>query len=138
MDDNTITILKLKGFKMTKYRQGIFEHIKKSQYPISSEDIFFALKDQFPGLSLSTVYRNLETLSQANILKKLKFDNDVYVYEINGEDHHHHLICLGCGKAHTIDVCPYDPSILKGQEFRPVSHRFEIYGYCKRCDKKDI
>ena len=55
-------------------------------------------------------------------------------YEL-AEDHHHHLICEGCGDITEFERCPLDlrglPDVVGGFEVR--AHSLEVYGTCPDC-----
>ena len=53
-----------------------------------------------------TVYRALDLLSGLGLVRRLDL-GDGPRYEL-AEDHHHHLICEGCGEITEFDECPLD------------------------------
>ena len=55
-------------------------------------------------------------------------------YEL-AEDHHHHLICEGCGGITEFAQCPLDLQGLPdvGGDFEVRAHSLEVYGTCPDC-----
>ncbi len=141
MPDNTITdkILGNKNLKITKARKLILETLKGS-LPKTASEIFTLVRDKDGELSLSTVYRTCETLSQKGILLKSNLiDDGVARYEYLETEHIHHAICLGCKKIFPIEDCPFgqfDKLMQSKYDFDVKSHRIEIYGYCHDCKQK--
>ena len=56
-----------------------------------------------------------------------------------GSHHHHHLICLDCGK-----VLSFEGDMLESMEnkikesmgFESLDHEVKLYGHCRECQKK--
>ncbi len=97
------------------------------------------VKGSFKGINFSTIYRNLELLSNLEIIDKLQIESGVSHYELCGSAHHHHIICKSCGETRGIDICPYanmGEEQLKAMGFKATDHKFEIYGYCSKCNLK--
>ena len=63
----------LKSFKLksTKHRILILSIIKKSEAPITAEEIYFLCQGKY-NISLSTIYRNLNKLCESGIIMKNK------------------------------------------------------------------
>ena len=121
--------------RSTKQRQAILQVIRGSKAHLTADDVFQEVKLQQPNISLGTVYRNLELLTQAGTLSKAVFSDGKSRFEFAGE-HHHHLICLSCGSTVDIPVCPVGEevmSFMRESNFQPCHHHFEVYGYCARC-----
>jgi Fe2+ or Zn2+ uptake regulation protein len=73
-------------------------------------------------------------------LQKTVFPDGKARYEGANNEHHHHMVCMGCSSILDISLCPLGPEIkqlLNTEDFEAVYHRFEVYGYCKDCRKKD-
>lgn len=132
---------KATGLKKTKQREEIIEIIAHSNNPLSAEEIYLELSKRGIKLNLSTVYRTIETLVSKNVISKVNLDNETKNrFELfESESHHHHLICLGCKKILTIEHCPlekYESQISKQQNFKIVTHKLDLYGYCQSCLSK--
>lgn len=128
------------GLRSTKSRIAILEILGESKQPISAEEIYLKLKDNKDITNLSTVYRNLDTLEQKNIVTKLGLlDDDKMLYEYNSMAHRHYLVCSGCKKIVTIQDCPltsYEKTVEEKTGFSIKGHKLYLYGYCKDCNEK--
>ncbi|KUK11347.1 MAG: Ferric uptake regulator, Fur family [Clostridia bacterium 41_269] len=125
---------KKKGYKLTPQRRLILEILSKEKH-ISAEEIFERIKQSQPNVSFGTVYRNLNILLELGLINQLDFKDGRTRFELN-KSHHHHLICLDCGVAFEIQVCPFNSEIFRAadsQDFSIENHSFEIYGYCRNC-----
>lgn len=135
-----LNFLKQMKLKKTPHRVEISEILKSAERPLSADDIYAELIKKNHTISLSTVYRTLDTLSENDFVKKIDFeiDNRTF-YEPISEVHHHFLICLGCGKIIKINECPlpsnFEHSLEEKNHFVIVSHRLEHYGYCAKCQE---
>lgn len=135
--EELITRLTEKGYKLTKQRQAILQVFQESnKHLLTAQEVFeLANSSNTKGMNFSTVYRNLEILTQINILNKVVLGQGLSGFELtNLNHHHHHLICKSCGKTSAINFCPFEtlsPEDMGG--FKPTDHKFEVYGYCKGC-----
>ncbi|RYL90360.1 transcriptional repressor [Sporolactobacillus sp. THM7-4] len=130
-----LTLLKAKGYKHTDKREDILELFEERDGYLSAREIQTLLKDDYPGLSFDTIYRNLSLFEDLMILEETELDGEKMFQFHCTEHHHHHLICLRCGKTKTIEVCPMKDLSKIDPEFQVTGHKFEVYGYCKTCRK---
>ncbi|MET1249654.1 Fur family transcriptional regulator [Sporolactobacillus sp. STCC-11] len=131
-----MVLLKNKGYKHTDKREDILDLFDRKNGYLSAKDIQIELKGDYPGISFDTIYRNLSLFQDLMILEETELDGEkIYQFHCT-EYHHHHLICLRCGKTRTIDVCPMQDLSQIDPEFQVTGHKFEIYGYCKSCRDK--
>ncbi|MCX7709106.1 MAG: transcriptional repressor [Clostridia bacterium] len=130
-------VLKREGLKNTKHRTSILEVMEHSEVPLTAEEIFIRLKEWNVAISLSTVYRVLETLVTKDLVNKSSISNDSKaLFEINRMEHKHHLVCMGCKKMVSVEGCPFEEFEKKIQGtngFDITGHKLEIYGYCAEC-----
>ena len=130
---------KMAGTRVTLQKQAILDVLRSSVKLMTAEEIYASVREKQPNVSLGTVYRNLQSFSvQGNVRKTLLADGKAR-FELAGNIHHHHLICLTCGETAEVPWCPIGvevSSFMESQNFLPESHQFEIYGYCARCREK--
>jgi len=125
--------------KNTKQRCAIMQILKQSPEPVSAEDIFTGLKQEYPNLALSTIYRNLEHFADAAIVKKDVWSDGVVRYSLAEEHHGHYLICTECSAKVKIDDCPLsgiEQGLARDTGYEIEGHTLTIYGKCPKCIKK--
>jgi Fur family ferric uptake transcriptional regulator len=131
-------MLKDKGLRVTKPRAMILRTIHDSSEPISAEEIYKVIEEKDHDLNLSTVYRNLNTLVDKNILLKNTDLDGVSFFQLNIHDHKHFITCIKCGKRVTIENCPIEKfahEVENETGFEIRSHNFEFTGLCPECRK---
>jgi Fur family ferric uptake transcriptional regulator len=116
------------GYKATPQRLAVLEAVAAEQHQ-SFEDI----RARCPGVGMVTVYRTLDLLSGLGLVRRLDLGGGPR-YEL-AEDHHHHLICEGCGEITEFERCPLDLRDLPGVggDFEVRAHSLEVYGTCPDC-----
>ncbi len=127
--------LKRAGLKFTGKRQEAVDlFVRNKDKFLSAKEVYESVKVTFPSVSYDTIYRTLATLLEQNIIEHMEFSDDAAKYRLKcHEEHHHHLVCIGCGSTFPIDDCPMDNLLNKIDHFKVLNHRFEIYGYCAAC-----
>lgn len=130
--------LRDKGYKITPQRRAIIDALLDHAEPPSAKEVLDSVRDRFPDMSLDTVYRNLNLLADLGVVHQINLrGKETTHFEIGG-CHHHHLICLKCGRSLCMEFCLLDDRGLTAAEeqgFEVVGHAFEIYGYCQACRK---
>lgn len=122
-------------YKKSKQRERILEILKGTYTHPSADWIYEQLKQEFPNLSMGTVYRNLAILVEQDLVRKIDFGSTFDRYDAN-TDEHYHFICERCGSIDDINI-PVDSSIQKMvsqlKEYQVKRHRVELYGLCGEC-----
>jgi len=136
-------ILKGKGFKITQTRLDILGIFSNDCKPINAEYIYKILKNK--GVNLVTIYRTLLSFEKSGILKRANLNQESVFYELVGDHHHHHIVCLKCKKVYNFDGCNQDANSLiskalkQNKDFDSISHHsFDLFGICKKCSKNEI
>jgi len=130
--------LSARGYKITPQRRLILQILKDSDRHLTAEKIAERIKELQPSISIATIYRNLNMLVDIRLLSKLDLHQGPARYGLN-QGHDHHMVCLGCGAAIKLGVCPMQGEIqriINEKGFLVDSHHFEITGYCKECQLK--
>jgi Fur family ferric uptake transcriptional regulator len=136
------------GYRITMPRQAILEVLHRTEGHLSAEDIYIAVREECPGIGLTTVYRTLELLANMGIVFKFDFGDKRSRYELSegpeGVRHHHHLVCTKCGRI--IDYTDYldsekelldktESGLSKKYNFKISNHLIRFYGLCDKCQK---
>lgn len=115
----------IKSFLMTRY-----------DHP-TAETVYLNIKEEFPNISLGTVYRNLSLLSDIGEIQKLSTGVGPDRFDGNAAPHYH-FICKDCGSVLDLKIDGLDHiNILAGQGFdgEIEGHVAYFYGKCPCCKK---
>jgi len=130
--------LKNKGYKLTPQRRLIIELVNRSDRRLNASEIHAYIEKKHPRISLDTVYRNLRLLAELGIVHQIPLQSGM-VYE-SAVTHHHHLVCVDCGKVACLHYCPDYYAYSKQAEtqgFEVLGHKFEVQGRCPSCKIRD-
>jgi Fur family transcriptional regulator, ferric uptake regulator len=126
-----------KGLRNTQQREIILDEFISADRHITVEELFNVIKDKHPDIGYATVHRNLSLLCESGIAEEMKIGNQKARFEPKVErEHHDHLICLKCGRfieVHDAKLERLQEKLAEANDFRPVRHKLEIYGYCRDC-----
>lgn len=134
--DSMQEILEKSGLKVTKPRLAVLRVLAEASFPLTSLSIWEELKKE--GFNLSTIYRTLNSFSDAGLVKKEFNADKENVFSLVTHEDSHVLVCVKCHKKTPIEGCPYHEANEKIEEetgFSIFDHNTEIYGICPDCQK---
>lgn len=119
---------------MTKYEKRIYEIIHQSASHMSVEQIYQALKADFPGVALATVYNNVNKLCRDGLIRKISVEGMPDRYDRIVK--HDHIVCQSCGKLTDIQFEDLTQALKKqfGTEF--LFYDLKVFYVCSDCRKK--
>jgi len=124
------------GLRMTNQRALILEIIRQGGGHLDADEVYRRARQKQSRLSLSTVYRNLQTLKKLGFVEEVHFDEAHHHYEIKPSTKHHHLVCLGCGKVVEFE-CPLSQNMRENvgreNDFLVIDEEVRMIGYCPEC-----
>lgn len=130
-----IAVLKNHNLKVTPQRLEIVDILYKNGH-INIDDLYKALQDKFPSLSLATIYKNINTMCSKLFLSEVKIPHQKNVYELT-KDEHSHIVCSKCDSIIDIDL---DISTILNQAKRESHYSLKtssivLNGICPKCQK---
>ncbi|MFM2486618.1 Fur family transcriptional regulator [Celerinatantimonas yamalensis] len=129
-------LLRQAQLKVTQPRLEILRRFMAEDHPHQSAEHIYQsfLKSNHP-IALATVYRVLEQLTQAGLLKRHYFDGKVALFELNQHSQHVHLICSQCGEVIEFEddiISTRLAQIAASYQLNIVDQAVYIYGECNR------
>lgn len=123
------------NLKHTRQRDVILDAFLASKGHVTSEELYQRVREEHPNIGYTTVYRTMKLLADAGVAQERRFGDGLTRYEVE-QDHHDHLVCLGCGRIVEFECEEIEEAqaeIAARYRFRLVRHRHELYGYCAAC-----
>jgi Fur family ferric uptake transcriptional regulator len=133
-----ISDLKQHGYKLTPQRRAVIRIVTSTNDHLTPTDIHEKLAELYPGTGLVTVYRTLEILSELGLICEVHAGGSCRSYTMGSQQHHHHLICSGCGTV--VNFTGYhldklEENLSKESGFRIDGHLLEFVGLCRNCQE---
>ena len=129
-----ITLLKENDLKATIQRTSILKSIDHAGH-ISIDDIYEDVKELHPTLSLATIYKNIILMQKKHVIVEVPMNGEKSKYELIKDDHIH-LICQACGDIKDTEITEQAQEALVIENFKLSSSQINLYGLCKKCQKK--
>lgn len=121
--------------RLTKQRQVILEELRAVTSHPTANELYLMVRRRLPRISLGTVYRNLDILSESGVIRKLELSGNLKRFD-GITDNHYHVRCTACGRVEDVRVDPI-PMIEeiadKLVDFEITNHRLEFFGLCPSC-----
>ena len=135
--DKYIHQLKKFNIRMTNQRYAILEYLLlKGNHPTANE-IYEYLKNDFPNMSVATIYNNIIFFKKAGIITELPFADGSSRFDLT-ETHHYHAICANCRKVEDFDYPNFEEAervAEKQTHFKVINHSFKVTGICLECQE---
>lgn len=125
--------------RMTNQREIILNELRKCRQHLTADELYGRVKKVMPRISLATVYRNLETLSEAGIIAKLEISGRQKRFDYDIEKHDH-VFCVQC---HRVDNIRLERGLIGTSSvslptgYQVTGYRVEFAGICPQCRKKN-
>ncbi len=139
VDDDVAALLRRAGQRYTGGRRRIVEALQTGGGPLTITQIL----ETDSSLAQSSVYRNLSILEEAGAVTRIVTRDDFARYELAEHltEHHHHLICSGCGDVADFALtesaeAALDAELARAAEragFSMETHRLDLLGTCGSC-----
>ncbi|MDH6363138.1 Fur family peroxide stress response transcriptional regulator [Enterococcus sp. PF1-24] len=142
MDNQLVTkaidTLKEANIRITPQRHAVVEYLVTYHNHPTADDIYHALEERFPNMSVATVYNNLRLLTDLGLVNEMKYGDASSHFDFSTE-RHYHVICQKCGKIvdfHYPSLEDVEMAASRLTNFAINEHRLELYGDCPDCQQK--
>lgn len=125
--------------KYSKQRELIKKAVLFNPVHPTAEEVYNLLRKDNPNISLGTVYRNLNKLSEINIIQKIPVPNAADHFD-GRTDTHYHIFCTKCGKMHDVEFSGCEECSRVSQintDYVVKGFKLIFYGICKKCQKSE-
>ena len=127
-----------KKYRITSQRMAILDELRKVCSHPTADEVYEMVRKKLPHISLGTVYRNLEILSEMRLILKLDIGANQKRFDCNCEKHYH-ICCINCNRIYDInpEAVKIDYSSDNPEGCKIIDYSFHFIGLCKECIKKD-
>jgi Fur family peroxide stress response transcriptional regulator len=125
-------------YKRSRQREKILELLRDVDIHPTALWIYNQLQEEFPNMSMGTVYRNLQVLIEQGLINKIDFGSTFDRFDSNTKPHYH-FICEQCGAIIDLDVpinTSLNDTVSNTSSFQVNRHQIEFYGFCGSCRGK--
>jgi Fur family ferric uptake transcriptional regulator len=123
---------------MTRQRRVILETLRENNIHPSADEVYEMVRQKLPRVSLGTVYRNLEILSELGEIQKLELSGSLMRFD-GVPEKHYHIRCINCDRLDDAPLGSLDnieEKLLGATEYKVMGHRLEFMGLCPDCLEK--
>ena len=127
--------------RYTRGRQKVVTAIQLASGPRSAQDL---VADGATAVPVSSLYRTLTVLEDAEVMRRDHGADGIARYELAEwlTGHHHHVVCIACGRIEDVEVSEPEEANLhvvaarlgSSVGFRVLDHVLEVEGVCTHCD----
>jgi Fur family peroxide stress response transcriptional regulator len=101
----------------------------------SAEMIYQRIREEYPDISLGTVYRNLALLAEDGLIRKIGVPDAADRFD-RTTDLHYHIFCTRCGAFADVHIDydhTLDRKVALASDFAVASHSLVFTGLCHHC-----
>jgi Fe2+ or Zn2+ uptake regulation protein len=130
--------LEAAGWRFTRQRAAVFRYLQSVHTHPTADEVYTAVRQGIPNISLATVYKCLEALVACKLASKLAFGDGPSRYDCR-TDNHYHFRCLKTHQVCDLEL-EHDPQLLeklapklvemlKQRGLHVTDYRLELLGY---------
>ncbi len=126
------------SYRYSKQRETVMKVLDKINYHPTVDELYDIVKKKYPKVSLATIYRNVEQLTEMGKIWKIELPNDPARYDGNMEIHHH-IKCTKCSSVNDVWMKNKLDDLIDLKEiennFSITGYKIEFEGICDQCNK---
>jgi Fur family peroxide stress response transcriptional regulator len=125
--------------KYSRQREAIKSYLAQTKEHPTADTVYMNIRRNYPNISLGTVYRNLNLLSEQGEILKINCRDGCDRFDGNPIPHNH-FICTECGRVLDLEMETIDHiNVIAGAGFNGKidGHVTYFYGSCPECFHKE-
>ncbi|MCA9940835.1 MAG: transcriptional repressor [Anaerolineales bacterium] len=123
------------GHRVTPQRQLVLDTICERGGHATAREVYEQVRLTAPSVNRATVYRALDFFCALNLVAKTELAGRT-VYEMMGEEPHHHIVCTACGQVAFVPDTLFDElaaQLWEQHGFRVALQHMALAGKCRHC-----
>lgn len=124
-----------KHLRVTPIRVALLTLLGAGHAPRSVGELLGSLRKHQPNKT--TLYRELAALVGVGLVRVVQLGDRSMRYEATSQPHHHHVVCVDCGKTNDVfvdqDIERHARAVSRSTRFKVLNHSLEFFGLCASC-----
>lgn len=134
----TLEALQGGGYRNGLARRAVVELLGRQDCCLTAQEIFDELRAEGRQVGIASIYRVLELLTEKGLLQRVDLGAGVARFEPahSGGEHHHHLVCTGCGRVEAFEDDELERALRKVESstgYSVAGHDVVLRGACRTC-----
>lgn len=134
--DAAIDALREQGLRASAARRLVLETLYAAEGPLTAEQIAGGLGGRIPRSDQASVYRNLEALEHAGLVRHAHFGHGPALYSRADGCVHEYVMCEECGEVHAADPAALERvrTLIRSElDLEARFAHFPLTGRCAGC-----
>lgn len=127
----------MRQIKNSRQRDMILQALQSSCMHPTADELYQAIKLQDAHISLATVYRNLNLMTELGMIHKISMGSAPDRYDVNVKKHAH-ISCRSCGAVNDVmleSIEEVEKELLGATDFEDIQYDIVFTGLCAACQK---
>jgi Fur family ferric uptake transcriptional regulator len=130
--------LRRSGARAGAARHAVIAHLAAQDCCVSAQEVFDGLRSSGRSVGLASIYRVLDQLDELGLVHRVDLRDGLTRFQPAhpGGEHHHHLVCGGCGRIDVFDDAELERVIRKVAGvfgYALGQHDVVLRGSCGEC-----
>lgn len=135
--DDLTTMIHEAGLRATEHRTQVLFCMSRAKQPMTVYELTDLLRKKY-NIDQATIYRNLISLTETGLIRKLDFNDGQSLYEFEDGRLSPQIICRKCKAIEKIEGVAMEAVlkkiIQKSKKFKITNdYTVQVYGLCKQC-----
>ena len=121
--------------KYSRQREAVYNFLTTRKDHPTADFVYTNIREEYPNVSLGTVYRNLQLLTSIGHIQKIRVGDGIDHFDADISPHNH-FYCRKCGSVIDLDMDNIDSiNEIAGKNFdgRIEDHIICFTGVCGKC-----